>query len=281
MICRSSLFSGLVLCALSVACSSNEDRRGPPSPTAPREVAPRVPAPRVPETLPEPREVGFPTSDGVSIAGTLQPGARPDAPLVILVHQLGGSRAEWEPLLERLHARPAIATLAIDLRGHGASTADASGQTIAWRDLDNAQWALTAEDVRAAIEFLRRDDAGVSPSRLAVAGSSMGSSAAIAAAARAEGVHAIAALSPGRAYRGFDAITPATQLGRRPFLAIVAREETDSVETAEAMARITGGEAVVVEGSAHGLALLRDSEDTLERVESFLRNALQAERDEG
>src|SRR5690606_35607251 len=132
----------LVLMALTVACSSGEERSAAPTPSRPLTEQPREVVP--PEVLPEAREVRFPTGDGVTITGTLQPAARPDAPLVILVHQLGGTRAEWAPLLERLHARAAVATLAIDLRGHGASTAGPDGQTIAWRELDNAQWAQTA-----------------------------------------------------------------------------------------------------------------------------------------
>ncbi|MDQ3033757.1 MAG: alpha/beta fold hydrolase [Myxococcota bacterium] len=269
----------LVLSALVIACSSVEDRRAAPPETTAREAPPAVAAP---ETIPEPREVRFQASDGVTIAGTLQPGGRADAPLVILVHQLGGSRAEWAPLLERLRERPAVATLAIDLRGHGESTSGPAGATLSWRELDNAQWALTTEDVLAARDFVRSGESGLTPSRVGIVGSSIGSSAAIAAAARSgEDVHAIAALSPGRAYRGFDAITPATQLGERPFLAIVGQEETDSVETARAMARITGGEAVVVDGSAHGLALLRGSPELLGRLETFLRTSLGAEREDG
>lgn len=265
----------LALAALSIACSSTDGGGVAPAREPAPAVAPAAPA----ETLPEPREVRMTTSDGVSIAGTLQPAASPDAPLVILVHQLGSSRAEWAPLLERLHARPALATLAIDLRGHGESTEGAGGAALSWRDLDDAQWAATAEDVLAARRFVGSADSGVTPARVAVVGSSIGSSAAIAAAAQSEDIHVVAALSPGRAYRGFDAITPSTRLGERPFLAIVAREEADATETAQAMARITGGEAVLTDGSAHGVAMLAEQPGLLDRLETFVRVSLDPERE--
>lgn len=273
MLRRSSL---LALMALTIACSSGEERSAEPTAPRPLTEQPREVVP--PEVLPEPREVRIPTADGVTITGTLQPAARPDAPLVILVHQLGGTRAEWAALVERLHARPAVATLAIDLRGHGASTEGPDGQPLAWRELDNAQWAQTAEDVAAAVRFVADEASGITPARIAVIGSSIGSSAAISAAARTTDIDAVAALSPGRAYRGFDAITPATQLGGRPFLAVTAREEIDSVETAQAMARITASEPVIVEGGTHGVAMLTESPELLARVEAFLRQALGAER---
>jgi pimeloyl-ACP methyl ester carboxylesterase len=283
LVTRPSVLALLAACCAALfACSSTEERAAATGAIPAREPPPAVARPVGPaETLPEPREVRFTASDGVTIAGTLQPGARPDAPLVILVHQIGSSRAEWAPVLERLHARPAIATLAIDLRGHGESTSGAEGATLAWRDFDDAQWAATAADVIAARDFVGSPESGVTPSRVGVIGSSIGSSAAIAAASQREDVHAVAALSPGRAYRGFDAITPATRLAGRPFLAIVAREETDSAETAQAIARITGGEAMVTDGDAHGVRMLDGAPELLDRLVAFVRASLETEREAG
>ncbi|UJR80333.1 alpha/beta hydrolase [Sandaracinus amylolyticus] len=264
---------------VALACT-----RAEPSGTtseAPRPEAPAPPTPREPEPeapSPEPREVRFTTSDGVTITGTLRAAAAPDAPLVILVHQLGSDRSEWAPLIERLERTPRVATLAIDLRGHGASTEREGGAALSWRDFDNDAWAHTADDVVAAIEFVRSDASGVRPSRIGLVGSSIGSTAVIAANARSEGIGPVIAISPGRAYRGFDAITPGLELSGHDFLAVVAREEPDSVETASAMGRITSTEPVIVEGSAHGVALLRDHADVLDRVEAVLRRALGAER---
>lgn len=273
----------LALASALGACTRADDARGSHAPALPaREPPPAVARPAsAPETLPDPREVRFTTSDGVTIAGTLQPGARPDAPLVILVHQLGGDRSEWAPLLERLRQRPAFATLAIDLRGHGESTSAAPAEeggearALSWRDFDREAWAETALDVTAARAFVRSAGSGVTPARVGAVGSSIGSTAVIAAAAASEGeLDAIVVLSPGRAYHGFDAITPALRLEHTPMLAIVAAEETDSVETAQALARITHGEPIVVDGAAHGVAMLRGSEDALARVEAFLRASL-------
>lgn len=275
---RSTAIVLTLVIALAAACS-----RVDPSPA--RTPAPEGPAPRAeepappPPPLPEPREVSFSTSDGVTIRATLRAAASPEAPLVILVHQLGGTRAEWEPLTERLAQHPAIAVLALDLRGHGESTEGPDGSTVAWRELDNAGLTRTADDVLAAIEFVRSESSGVRPSRIGLVGSSIGSTAVVAAAARSSGLGPIIAISPGRAYRGFDAITPALELAGHPFLAVVAREEPDSVETAQAMARITSTEALVVDGSDHGVALLRAHPEVLDRVEQVLREALGAERE--
>lgn len=268
----------LSLALASISCS----RADPPAPERTSAETPPAPAERpepAPPPLPAPRDVSFTTSDGVTIAGTLHGGATPDAPLVVLVHQLGSTRAEWEPLVERLRAHPALAILAIDLRGHGESTRGAEGSALAWREFDNATWARTADDVVAAVEFVRSEASGVRPARIGLVGSSIGSTAVVAAAARTPDIGPVVAISPGRAYRGFDAITPALELAGHPFLAVVAREEPDSVETAQAMARITSTEALIVDGSEHGVALLRAHPEVLDRVEQVLRSALGAERE--
>jgi pimeloyl-ACP methyl ester carboxylesterase len=268
----------LVAFALSVlACTSGEQRRSHAAPLEPERErpAPEDPAPPV-ETLPPSRTVSFVTEDGVHIVGTLQPAAHADAPAVVLVHQLGSDRSEWAPLLERLQAQPSLTTLAIDLRGHGASTEGPSG-ALEWHAFDTDAWTATRLDVRAAVAFLRSADSGVSPSRFGAIGSSIGSSAVVAAAAEEPALSAIVALSPGRAYHGFDAITPAIGLGDRAILAIVSREETDGVDTAQAFGRIGHNPAVVVDGSAHGVALFTLDPTTLDRVDAFLREHLSAE----
>ncbi|MCZ7681897.1 MAG: hypothetical protein M5U28_25135 [Sandaracinaceae bacterium] len=108
-------------------------------------------------------------------------------------------------------------------------------------------------------------------------GSSIGSSAAIVAAAGDPSVSAVVALSPGRAYRGIDAITPAARLGERALLVIASREEAPSAEAATDMARIApAGELLLVDGDRHGVAMFERAPESLERVVAFLRQQLAA-----
>ena len=259
----------LVLALLS-AC---REERSSQSATSRDVVAEPPPPTHVAEILPAPRDVTFRTSDGVTIGATLARAVSPDAPAVILVHQVGSTRAEWAPLLERLRVQRAFTTLAIDLRGHGASTEGPAGP-LDWRTFDDAQWASTRLDVLAAVAFLSASDSGVDPAALAAIGSSIGSSAVVAAAAEEPRLTALVTLSPGRAYHGFEAITPALALADRAVFAVVAHDETDSVDTAETYGRITHVPAMVVDGSAHGVVLLTNGASVLDRVEDFLRQQL-------
>jgi pimeloyl-ACP methyl ester carboxylesterase len=260
----SSRASVLVL-VLALACSE-----GP----SPQHAAP-APAHHVtsPPEAPPAREVTFTTSDGVTIAGTLQRGTRADAPAIVLVHQLDSTRAEWAPLLERLRAEPSFTTLAIDMRGHGASTHGPNG-TLDWHTFDADAWAATRRDVIAAVAFLTGADSGAAPASIGAVGSSIGSSAVIAAAAEEPRITTLVTLSPGRAYHGFDAITPAMQLMDRSILAIASADETSSVDTAQAYGRLSGMAPRIVAGDAHGVVLFGVDPAALDETEDFLREHL-------
>jgi pimeloyl-ACP methyl ester carboxylesterase len=260
------------LVVLVVACGENR-----PAPhAAPPETA-AVESVVAPEVLPPAREVTFATADGVTISATFRAASVPEAPAVILVHQLSSTRAEWQPLLDRLRAQPALTTLAIDMRGHGESTRGPAG-ALDWHSFDTAQWVATRLDVLAAVAFLASAESGVHPASIAGVGSSIGSTAVVAAAAEDPRLRPLVTLSPGRAYHGFDAITPALALHDCPILAVVAYTETDSVDTAQTFARLTHVPAYVADGPGHGVVLFSTMPSTLDHVEDFLRTQLREPR---
>jgi len=267
-----------LMISLTVACSDptpasepfTADEPAPeatrPGPPEPRELV----APSEPPPLPEARRITFEAEDGLTLVGDLRAGAGPEAPLVVLVHQLSTTRAEWEPLLRRFAVAPAMTTFALDMRGHGESTRRGD-DTVAWGDFETADWERVAEDVRAALTHLR-EEVGLDPSHVILIGSSIGSSAVIRAAANEPAVDAVVALSPGRAYRGVDALTPLAALGERPLLAIASRGEPASAETATQMAQIAAaGDHLLVDGDRHGVGMFESAPEILDRVVAFAR----------
>ena len=280
--------SHVVLTLVSTLCvlaGCGSDAGAPPARTEPTVApTPREPEPApITETAPPPplppaRAISIETSDHVVLVGDLRVGDSADAPLVVLVHQLSSSRAEWEPLLRRLAATPAFTTFAVDMRGHGESTHRANGRELDWQGFATRDWQRVATDLGEVIAHLREHE-GLTPSAIAMVGSSIGSSAVIVEAARSPSIGVVVALSPGRAYRGVDALTPAAALGERAFLAVASREELPSAETAGDMGRLVpGAEVVLVDGSAHGVAMFQSAPELLERVDTFLRRRLAAAR---
>jgi predicted acyl esterase len=124
------------------------------------------------------RDVSFPATDGVRLAGWYVPGRNRAA--VILLHGSHGTRSDTLAHLRMLHAA-GYAVLAFDARGHGQS----QGKT-------NALGWSGARDVAGAVSFLERQP-GVDPHRIAALGLSMGAEEALRAAATGVPLSAIVA----------------------------------------------------------------------------------------
>jgi len=113
---------------------------------------------------PPARDFVLTSEDGLSIAATYWPGAATNAPAVLLLHGLDGSRmqvianAAW---LSRL----GYAAMAIDFRGHGQSTS--APRSIGWNE---------ARDAHAAFDWLKQSQHNA---QVAVLGISQGGAAAL------------------------------------------------------------------------------------------------------
>jgi pimeloyl-ACP methyl ester carboxylesterase len=104
------------------------------------------------------------TQDGVTLDATYRASAGPRAPAVLLLHGVGASREAVAPMAAWL-AKQGYATLSIDFRGHGESTA--RPRSFGWHE---------AGDAHAAFSWLRRRHPGA---RIAVIGISMGGAASL------------------------------------------------------------------------------------------------------
>ncbi|MGZ8349313.1 MAG: alpha/beta hydrolase [Allosphingosinicella sp.] len=125
-----------------------------------------MPAPANSAEPPPPpgRVVRLAASDGVPLVGSYWPGARRDAPAVLLLHGVNSSRASLARHAIWLN-RPGYAVLAIDLRGHGGSAA-----------VSRSFGLLEARAAAAALAFIRSD---APPRRVGLIGTSLGGAAAL------------------------------------------------------------------------------------------------------
>jgi alpha-beta hydrolase superfamily lysophospholipase len=136
-------------------------------------------------------EVRFATADGVLLSGSLTV-ARRGAPVVILVHQFGSDRHDWDGFVPVLD-RAGFGTLAYDTRGMGRSLSRWPSKQRYSPPRDESRYLhAMARDVAAARRFLR-DRRDVNGERVAVVGASVGANIAYASSAA---VRATVALSP-------------------------------------------------------------------------------------
>ncbi len=198
-------------------------------------------------------DVTFATSDGVTVSAFFVRGRTEKAPVVILLHMLGGSKEDWVPILEKyLVPETPYAWLALDLRGHGGSTTR-NGKTISYGDFTPGDWNAAVGDVAAAKQYLStRSD--VDMDHLAIMGASIGANIALRYAATDPSVKALVLLSPGTSYRGVATSDAMVAYGNRPVLLAAAEEDGAAIEAARTLPKSARGQMLVkvFPGNIHG-----------------------------
>jgi alpha-beta hydrolase superfamily lysophospholipase len=194
-------------------------------------------------------DVQFATGDGVLLSGSLTVPRR-RAPVVVLVHQFGSDRHDWDGFVPVLD-RAGFATLAYDTRGMGRSLSRWPSKRRYFPPRDEERYLEDMpRDVAAALRFLRtRRD--VNPERIAVVGASHGANVAYASSAAAR---ASVALSPVLLR---DALRP-----RRPtprgVLFISSRLEAAAVLELAHTVNEPRSTMLAQDPEGHGVALLRE-----------------------
>jgi len=231
----------------------------PPEPS--RDATPATPTVEsAPSESMSPSNVTVSGAQGLGLKGTYTPAA-PAAPAVLLLHMYGTDRRSWSPFTEVL-AAAGLASLAIDLRGHG----DTGG---------SEDWDLAQGDVEAAFEWLRTNP-GVDPSRVAIVGASIGANLALVQTASHPGdVAAAALLSPGMDYFRVKIAGLAQETNGVPLFLAAAENDGYSAETV----RILAGEApgdptlTVFDGAAHGTDMFASHPELADQLIQFLLDA--------
>jgi len=220
------------------------------------------------------RPVVFQSLDGTTLAGEFfessnrrsffaSRAAEDKSPGVVLVHMLTGNKSDWRGLPDRIRDA-GISALAIDLRGHGASSGSAG-------DL-----AAMVQDVRAAAQWLATRQ-NVRPDAIGIVGASLGASLALLAAAELPQVRVIGLLSPSLDYRGLRTDTALIKrLGSRSIWLVASSEDPLALRTLRDMAAESSGprEQVVSSTTAHGTVLLERDRDVGRALVDWLRRSL-------
>ena len=218
---------------------------------------------------PSVRDMSLTTPDGFQLKGTLTvPAMGRRHPVVVLAHQFGTDRSGWKPLVDRLQAA-GIATLALDLRGHGQSTQDGDTEVKVTEDFMASAKAVGFDkipgDLAQAAAWVRKQP-GIDPNHLGLAGASLGAFSALMATPKVRPV-AVLALSPaGTGAFGKDgtaALAEAVSRGKAAVMVMASRSDEDAATNANALSSIPGVYTRMVDGKEHGFAYLEAQSDTM------------------
>jgi dienelactone hydrolase len=222
-----------------------------------------------------PEAVALTTRDGIDLAADYYMGAE-DGPAegsaVILLHMYKSDRSAWETIRAPLYEQ-GIATLAIDMRGHGESVGEAGTLAARVADRDAELFNAMHADVAAGVAWL--ESRGYEVSRIGVMGANVGCSVAIRAALADRRLAGVAALTPGTDYLGVDSLGDLDAWDGRPLLLVSSHEEAarGAVPLAEALRARDQWllpDLVLLDGSGiHGTNMFGQVADVEERLAAW------------
>lgn len=168
-----------------------------------------------------PERITINTIDDVLIVGDWMPAPRVIG-AVILLHMMPETRSSWATVQVAL-AKKGLASLAIDLRGHGESVNTSDGDVMDYRAFEDVDHQTSMLDVSAAVDWVRKR--GIEMSRIALGGASIGANLAISELTEEPLMAGAVVLSPGSNYHGTNALEDVPLLLPDQTLIIVASED--------------------------------------------------------
>ncbi|MDD5340481.1 MAG: alpha/beta hydrolase [Candidatus ainarchaeum sp.] len=186
---------------------------------------------------------------------------------IILLPMLDTGRDSYPPsLITRMHDEISNApVLAMDLRGNGNTTNFGT-----WQGFQLEDYKAMSSDVVSAMTYMKLRHPTIKEFYLV--GASMGSTAAITAAARSPSVIKVAMLSPGMSYHGVD-IGSATETYLHPLFIAASREDRESADAASqvfALSPTSDKTLKIYEGIAHGTDMFEATKYDDESLEGLL-----------
>lgn len=216
------------------------------------------------------RTITFTGASGANVHATIYSPPAKSGPGLILLHQAGSSRESWTAFAQMARA-DGYFSIAIDLRGHGASASngDANPSTFTADD-----WLAILGDIPAAKAELVK--AGADPKQIALVGASMGANLAMRYAPTDPQIQAIVLLSPGEEYNGVAIVNTVQSYQSRPILLMAAQRDGYAARSAKKLDDLAQEytELRLYPGAAHGTDLLAEVPVAGEQVLMWLDHIL-------
>ncbi len=175
----------------------------------------------------DPEKLLVTTLDGESIHADYFLGAA-DKPasgsVVVLLPMNGADRHSWLPVRDELYAA-GVATVAVDMRGHGESVGADGVLVTRRRDLDLSLYEGMVHDVSAVVKWL--EARGYEAERIGLMGASVGCSIALRSGLADPRLAGVLTLTPGKKYMGLDSLAEVTAWDGRPLALVSSEEEAD------------------------------------------------------
>lgn len=220
--------------------------------------------------------VSIVTPDGVKIIGDWVT-APTTIGAVILLHMMPATRTSWAELQAAL-AKRGLASIAIDLRGHGESTELEDGSRVDYKKFSDEEQRAALLDATATFQWLRRR--GFAAAQIAVGGASFGANLAVQLLTEYPEIAGAALLSPGVDFHGVKAVEEAPIILPDQSVWAAASEGDDqaSADAAKKIVELTTSDRkafVPLQQAGHGTAMFVLHPELVDQMADALLAAVQ------
>lgn len=218
-------------------------------------------------------ELTLTTEDGFELHGWLEKpqNTTKPMPIVLLAHQFGSDHTSWDMLTMRLHAK-GMATLSVDLRGHGKSTMQNGVQNSVQlpKNTSDVRTAFDAsapkvdftkipQDLIAWLEMLE-EDKSLDMQQLYLIGASLGATSLIPVLNDYD-AKALITLSAGRSKNSDSDMALSSSLTKTYFIATKNDPLGANENALEYGKKAIAGTTLLLSGDGHGTVLLPKVEE--------------------
>jgi predicted esterase len=213
-------------------------------------------------------EVQFAAKDGFTITGVIDLPAnrsiKSKIPIVIMLHSLGKTRLDWYDFPQKVKGL-GVATLVLDMRGHGKSVMNKKGQTRYWPGFQDKEFQKYPDDIISAVNFVRKQYPEVDTARICIVASDVSANASvIAASSLNRNIKTLILLSPTISYKGLDTRIPLVGYGNHPVLIFASQRDRDVYYDSSELIKFAQGVKVLkaYPSGGNGMDLLRSRPDS-------------------
>lgn len=223
----------------------------------------------------KPFEVEIESYDGFKLTGVMDipdyASVETKAPLIIFLHSIYKNNEAWGEFPEDIKNFLNVATLNLDLRGHGKSTQ--GKKHLHWQNMEMTDYKKMPEDILEVLKFVEKEYPEINHKKIAVIGASLGATMGLMAASYVENIDTIIMFSPMLKYKGFDLRLPIVKYGEHPVLFIVSAQDKYSYDSANELIKFVQGEKKILAYpfGGHGEDLLKFQPESRRIVLNWLK----------
>jgi len=227
----------------------------------------------------KPFEVEIKSYDGFKLIGQMDipdyASMETKAPLVIFLHSINKNHLAWGEYPKEVKDTLHVATLNLDLRGHGKSKIKENGKKLHWQNLVLADFKKMPEDLLEVIKFIEKEYPEINNKKIAVVGASLGATMGLITASYMEkNIDTVIMLSPMLEYKEFDLRLPIVKYGKHPLLFIVSKKDQYPYESSQELIKFAQGEKKlqVYPYGGHGEDLLKFQPESKDLILKWLKD---------